>query len=326
MLRAAIVGLGWWGKVLVDSVQWSSDRIRFTHGCTRHPGEARSYAAQRGLALVESLDAVLATPEVDAVVLATPHSVHVEQALACARARKPVFCEKPLALSLADARRVVAACEESGVVLGLGTDRRMLPAMKRLHEMVERGELGMLLHLEAQYANDTMSRGLSGGWRTSSAEAPGAGMTGPALHALDALIHLGGPLGRVFGLLVRPLGEDIATDAVSLLLRFRGGATGLLGSVRGVPDYFRVSLFGERGWAEVRNFGELVVHQHGRPRTSETHNPALAVGELLERFADAVAGRAMFPVTTRSMLETMAAFEACLASLEDVQPVQVANP
>jgi predicted dehydrogenase len=325
MVRAAIVGLGWWGKIMVDAVQWTSDRLRFTHALVRRPEMVREYAADRHLKLAMSFEALLDAPEVDAVVLATPHSAHLEQILACARAKKPVFSEKPLALTLADARRAVLACEDAGIVLGLGTDRRALPAVKRLKAIVDAGTLGELIHLEGQYSNDTMTRGLSGDWRASAHEAPGGGMTGPGLHCLDALVHFGGAVAEIRGQLARPRGVGVPTDSVSLLLRFGSGATGLLGSVRGVPDYFRVALFGDRGWAEVRNFGELQVHAAGQPRTSETYDPALAVGDLLERFADAVAGRANFPVTTLSMLQTMAGFEAALASFETAQAVPVAQ-
>jgi predicted dehydrogenase len=315
MVTAAIVGLGWWGQRMVDAVRGPSHRLSFRYGVGGDPANDAEIAAANGLVLLATLDEALAHPEVDAVVLATPHSLHVPQILACAAAGKPVFSEKPLALTLADAQRAVAACRDAGVVLGIGTDRRFLPAMRALKACVAGGRLGRLLHVEAQYSNDVMSRGLSGGWRKHPAEAPGAGMTGPGLHALDGLIDLAGPVARLAGQIHAPEGSAKPIDAVSLLIRFRSGATGLLGCVRGVPDYVRMAVFGSAGWAEMRDWRTLHLNIAGEPEGTKTFDPTLAIGDLLDRFADAVENRARFPVSIASMLETVGAFEAAITAL-----------
>lgn len=322
-LRAAIVGLGWWGRTLVEAVQGSSERIRFASAVEPAADTSAEFAARHDLKLVADLDAVLADPRIEAVVLATPHSQHVAQIVAAARAGKPVFSEKPLALTLAEARSAVAACESAGVVLGLGHDRRLLPAISELQRLVAEGALGEVVHVEAQYSNDAMSRGLSGAWRGEASEAPGGGMPGPGLHALDTLLSLGPKLERVCAKLnaVRPFPDPV--DAAALLLEFRGGATGLLGTVRGVPEYSRVHVFGTRGWAELRGFELLTVHLRDAQPVQRKFDPALNVGRMLERFASAVAGEEAFPVTTRAMLETVAAFEASVASMKHGRPVAV---
>lgn len=76
MTRAAIVGLGRWGRTLVNSVQGKSGKLRFTHAVSRDPERVQGFTAQHGLQTVRDLDAVLAVREIDAVVLATPHSLH----------------------------------------------------------------------------------------------------------------------------------------------------------------------------------------------------------------------------------------------------------
>lgn len=326
MVNAAIVGLGWWGRRMVEAVQNRADRIRFTHAVERDPAKCASFAMARGLTMLGSLEEVLVRQEVDVVVLATPHSLHVEQIIACASAGKAVFSEKPLALTLSDAQRAVAACDHAGVALGLGTDRRFLPAMRALKDIVAGDHLGKLLHVEAQYANDAMSQGLSGGWRSDPAEAPGAGVTGPGLHALDALIHLAGPVAGLAGQIHRPEGPAIPLDAVSLMLRFRSGASGLLGCVRGVPDYFRMSVFGAGGWAEMRGWGTLEVRRSGEDEILRTYDPALAVGDLLVHFADAVEQRSALPVSIASMLNTVAAFETAIAAFGQDGLLDVPGP
>src|ERR1700730_16513342 len=96
MIDAAIVGLGRWGKTLVEAVQGNSEGLRFTCAVSRDPDQHRDFAAQHRLELVGGIEPVLADRNIEAVVLATPHSLHCEQIIAVAAARKAVFCEKPL--------------------------------------------------------------------------------------------------------------------------------------------------------------------------------------------------------------------------------------
>src|SRR5262245_38200468 len=117
MVEAAIVGLGRWGQRLVSSVQGRSDRIRFRRFCVRNPAAVGDFAAAHGLEFAPDFDALLRDDSIAALVLATPHSLHAAQVVAAAGARKAVFCEKPLALTAADARDAVAACERNDVVL-----------------------------------------------------------------------------------------------------------------------------------------------------------------------------------------------------------------
>lgn len=324
MLNAAIIGLGWWGKTLVESVQSTSQRLRFTKAATHDPAASASFAAKHGFCVVEDYSTVLADPAIDAVVIATPHSLHVDQIVAAAGAGKHVFSEKPLALNLADARRAVDACAAAGVVLSVGHDRRLLPGILAMKHLVDSGALGDIIHMEAQYSNDAMSRGLTGTWRAEDREAPGGGMTGPGLHALDSLLNLGPKLAAVTGRInqVKPFPNPI--DSVALLLEFEGGVTGTLGTVRGVPDFIRLHVLGTRGWAELRDFATLTVHRIGEAATQATHDPRLNTGEMLECFAQAVTGEAPFPVSADAMLRTVAAFEASVASLKLGQTVRVA--
>ena len=317
MIDAAIVGLGWWGRILVEAVQGRSSHLRFVRACVRDIDKSRAFAERHAIRLSASFEQTLSAPDVGAIVLATPHSLHVDQIVACAAAGKPVFCEKPLALTLAEATRAVEACERAGIALGLGTDRRFLPAMQRLSALVAEGVLGDLLHLEGQYSNDNMSRGVSGGWRDDPAEAPGAGMTGPGVHVLDALIALAGPVAALSGRMTQPLGAEAPVDTAAFQLEFAGGQTGLMGVVRGVPNYFRVAVFGTNGWAELRQFGELHVALKGKTPYTEQHDRGLAVGACLEAFARAASGGEPFPVRPAAMLDTVAAFETAVTVLNE---------
>src|SRR6185436_19984081 len=100
MINAAIVGLGWWGKTLVEAVQGTSGDIRFVAGATRTvTPEVEAFASAQKFRLAPNYEALLADPKVDAVVLATPHSLHAQEVAAASAAGKHVFCGKPFALT-----------------------------------------------------------------------------------------------------------------------------------------------------------------------------------------------------------------------------------
>ncbi|MBI2510166.1 MAG: Gfo/Idh/MocA family oxidoreductase, partial [Betaproteobacteria bacterium] len=132
MINAAIIGLGWWGRNIVQSVQGKSAKLRFVHGVSKELDAALPIAEANGFTLSDDLEQALADQRVQAVVLATPHSLHAEQIVRVAAAGKPVFCEKPLSLNRADAERAVAACAKAGVPLGVGQNKRFWPSMVEL--------------------------------------------------------------------------------------------------------------------------------------------------------------------------------------------------
>src|SRR5437667_1520378 len=147
MINAAVIGLGRWGKSLVTAVQGKSTRLRFVHGVSKEPDDVRGFAQQHGFKLTTELSDAIANPDVQAVFLATPHSLHVEQVAAVARAGKPVWCEKPLALTRTEAARAVAACREAKVPLGSGNNKRCFASMRELKRVVDSGAPGDILHV-----------------------------------------------------------------------------------------------------------------------------------------------------------------------------------
>ena len=302
MLDAAIVGLGRWGRTLVDSVQ-GSDRIRFV----REVDPAVLPKSQ--------LADALADPAVRAVVLATPHSLHREQVITSAQAGKHVFCEKPLALHATDAVAMIAACRRAGVVLAVGHNRRFWPAMRELKRLAAEGRLGRVLHVEGHNSNENSNR-ITGGWRTQPDESPGGGLTGAGLHVLDAFVGLCGPVRRVRAQLMVHRNDTPPLDTLCALYEFAGGTSGMLATVRATPFYWRVHIFGTAGSAEVLGETDLVLRLSGKSPERTILEPQDSVRAELEAFADAVEGRAAYPIPLDQMLATVSAFEATVRSVD----------
>src|SRR5262249_54240463 len=178
------------------------------------------FASHHGLALTAALAEAASDPEVDAVFLATPHSLHVEQAIAVAAAGNAVWCEKPLALTRAGAERVVSACRDAGVPLGCGYNRRCFSSMRELKRIVTGGTLGDILHVEGHFSNEFSTRLLPGGWRDDPAQSPALGMTGCGLHVLDALVDLAGPIRQVHARSCAAKPSPDPRDVVAVVIEF----------------------------------------------------------------------------------------------------------
>src|SRR5262249_31511674 len=135
---------------------------------------------------------------VEAVVLATPHSMHSQQVIAAAGAKKHVFCEKPFALAKTDAVASVAATRRAGVTLGLGYNRRFHPEMTKLRDQIRSGELGTILHVEATMTFPNALALQPTAWRAHRDETPCGGLTPMGVHAVDGMIDLCGTIDHVF--------------------------------------------------------------------------------------------------------------------------------
>ncbi len=321
MIDAAIIGLGRWGRGFVEEVQGKSQRIRFVRGVDRSTDKIRDYAAQHGFTPTESLADVLLDPAIQAVVLATPHSLHREQVVACAEAGKQVFCEKPLALKSRDARRMVEACRHVGVVLAVGHNRRFWPSYRTLREIVTRGDLGEILHIEGHNSNEN-SNAVLDGWRLKPEESPAGGMTGAGLHVLDAFVSLVGPVRRAHAQLIERKPSPKPIDSLSVTLEFANGVSGQMATVRAMPLFYRVHVFGVNGSAELRGDTEITLRLRGQPPRRFEFAPVDTQRAELEAFCDAVEGKAPYPVDTAGMLATVAAFETVVRAVETGQTVE----
>lgn len=259
MIRAAIIGMGNWGYNLVRHLQGKSQDIQFVAGATRTPEKALAFASEFNLKLFNTYEEVLASSEVDAVVLATPHTAHAQQIVMAANHGKHVFTEKPLGLDLESARSAAAACQKSGVILSVGYNWRFQPALKEIQRLIENGILGKILHIEGNFCGPSAYRFHKDHWRQADSEGPAGGMTGRGVHVLDAMIYLAGPVAQVTAQSDR-LAQDFGIDdTTSMLMRFESGATAYLGTIIATAETWRMQVFCTNGWVEVGDVEHLHI-------------------------------------------------------------------
>jgi predicted dehydrogenase len=329
VIRAAIVGMGLWGQNLVANVQGKSDVIRFVAGATRTASKAAAFAQKHGIRMLQSYDAVLADRDIDAVVLATPHSMHTEQIVAAAAAGKHVFTEKPLGLTQESSARAVAACAQRGVTLAVGYNWRFQPALQEIRKMLEDGRLGRLLHIEGNFCGPSAYRFAREHWRHDRDEVPAGGMTGRGVHVVDAMLYLAGHVESVQAQSLR-LAQDFGVDdTTSMLFRFAGGATGYLGTVIATAETWRMQVFGANGWAEVGDVEHLTTwglttcfidRANVTAKQKPTHTAFAQTSTEraeLEHFARAAMARKAVAIPGGDEVHNVAVLEAIVASARE---------
>jgi len=330
MINAAIVGLGWWGKTLVESAQ-NSDFIRFVAGATRTVSDdIKAFAGTHKLRLAENFDALLKDPNIQAVVLCTPHSLHTQQVTAAAQAGKHIFCEKPFALTKADAERAVEATRKAGVALGLGYNRRFHPEMTKLRDRIRSGALGTVMHVEATmtFPNALMLKPTA--WRASREETPCGGLTPMGVHAVDGMIDLCGPIQQVYCQSFRRVVEIDSDDTTSILFRMKEGMSGYLGTLTATGPGFSFQVFGSKGWVRLEGMTHVAGASSEERRTrlfgTCKFQPAKGEAEVwqaetldigrvtLDAFAKAASGGPSFPIPVEEMIHGASVTEAIVRS------------
>ncbi len=325
MIRAAVVGLGWWGKVLVRGAK-ASGRIEVVAGATGRRALAEDYAREQGLRLHDSYEAALSDPRVEAVILATPHLDHERQVIAAARAGRHVFCEKPFTLSRESAGRAVAAVRAAGVALGLGHNRRFHPNLAEMRRRVREGGMGTLLHGEGTMTGPNGLFLKPGHWRTDPEQTPAGGMAGLGIHMIDGLIDLMGEVEAVAAQSIHRAALAGTEDTTSILLRFRSGATGYVSCMTATAPIYRMCLYGSKGVAEVTGRDhdrfaftpapDAPLGGHATPKAVETAEAKGfdTVAAELAAFAEAAEGGAPFPIAPEEMVHGVACYEAITRS------------
>jgi predicted dehydrogenase len=334
MIRAAIVGVGRWGRALVASVQGKSDDIRFVLAHTRTPATAEEFCRQRALRLVEHYEQVLSDPDIDAVVLATPHSLHQRQIVAAAAAGKHIHVEKPITLDRPSADAAIAAARKAGVVLAVGYCRRFHPSVVALRQHLRGGRLGSVVAMVAQHTTSTGQFITPDNWRAAPDEAPGGALTAVGVHALDHMIEFAGKVRDVRCVTSRNI-PGASDDTTSVLLNFASGASGLIFCSVATATNFSFTLYGSKGLAEIskpdlRTF--RFVPTSDLPPTGTVSAPPDQISEYsdfdmlnaeLTEFARSIRERTPYPIPVADILHGMSVFDAVVRSAKSgkVEPV-----
>ena len=318
----ALIGMGWWGKKMLNVLGAAPADIRVVRAVEPNLETARTLCDEKGVNLTTNYSDALADPEVEAVVLATPHALHGAQIEAAVAAGKHVFCEKPLALTKAGAEKAVRLCRDAGLVLGMGHERRWEPPVAELLARADAGDFGRIHQIEANFSHDKFLALDRDNWRLKADQAPAGGMTATGIHLLDLSVRLLGPAQSVW-CVCEQLSSDLPQgDTVAAYVKFRGGGTSYVSASLANPFVSRFAVFGSKGWVDIRDKAHVEAPDGwvvtsakvGGPITTAQVPAAEPVKDNLVSFARAVRGVERYRITAEHLVNNIALLEAVFAS------------
>lgn len=329
-LKVAVAGYGWWGQHMAPRLNKNS---LFELAGVIEPDSARGKEITgAGYHRYESIDQALEDESINAIILTTPNVMHEAQVVQIAGAGRHVFCEKPLGITGDSAKRSVKACEDAGVILGIGHERRFEPALKKVKQMIDDGTLGTIMHAESAFSHDKLINVPSGDWRTLKETAPAAAMTGMGIHLTDLYISYFGPVKTVQALTAQRKLDWETGDVVTVQLKFEAGMTATLSAILYTPHFIRLHVFGSDASVEVRNdthpdtpggIAQMVTSRTGQQPVIENFDWTDTVVENLESFANAVSGRSTYPYTHQQMIDNIVVLEAIAESAENGETIHL---
>ena len=322
MIRFGIAGFGLHAVKRLMPGFAQAQRCRVSALSRRDPNKARASAQQYRIPLAfTSLEELCASPEVDAVLVTTPNSCHLADVLTAIRHRKPVLCEKPMALNAGECRQMIAAAEKAGVLLGVAQIFRFCPSLHRLRERVAAGDVGRVVFARAEFSYWGKQHARS--WIGDRAISGGGPVADVGVHCLDALrfvlqdeVEAVGAVGR------SDAWSGEVEAAASLSLRFRGGALGAVLVSTRAQYRTPLEIVGESGvlraddGLNVEYPITIELRREGKVVESEQISNVGAYGVQVDAFADAVEGRAPFAVPGEEGLKNQVVLDAAYRSME----------
>ena len=332
MIKVAVIGLGWWGRHMVKCLQSGDSGFDLVRVVDVNLDGAKDFAAEKNVPLSGDYQDVLDDADVDAVILTTPQQTHEDQIVAGAAAGKHVFCEKPLTMTKAGAERAVAACNDAGVQLGVGHERRFERALVEIRDLVKKGDLGTIMHVECNSSHDKLKDLKADDWRVQQSIGPSVPMTGMGVHMTDLYVDMFGKLESIYAVKTSRVVDHEGGDVVAIQLNFESGMTGSISCITVTPFFYRYQVFGSEGWAQAidsalpddtSSISTLTTCFKAGEINTKEFTWSDTVTANLKAFAAAVEGRADYPFSDEQKINNVGAMEAIVKSIKSGNVEQV---
>lgn len=335
-VKVGVVGLGRWARVLTRAAR-RGQRLEVVCGYSQSQEKREAFAREFGCRVVDSLEELLADPEVEGVMVTTPNDAHAQPIIQAAQAGKHVYVDKPIAHTIADGLRIAQAVRQAGVVFAVGHSARRLAGIRHIKKALEQGDVGELVMAEANFSNERGLELTPQSWRWYSDKSPGGPLIQLGVHHVDALRYLFGPIRAVLAMKKRLYTRAEVEDVTMTLLEFEAGHLGYVGSAWACPGVFFVNVYGTRAnyfyevnfkyWEQshlIDDHAVLTRQTYGemerRPVTPERTD---MLREQLEEWATCIREGGRPEVGAEEALEALAVIWAAIRSAQEGRRVEL---
>ncbi|MFZ3359068.1 MAG: Gfo/Idh/MocA family oxidoreductase [Xanthobacteraceae bacterium] len=325
-VRVACIGMGWWSDVLADAIERSS-KLEIVACYTRSDGKRQTFATKYRCRAAASYAAILADPDIEAIINTTPNDAHLDTTRAAALAGKHIFLDKPIANTVSEGRAISDICSAAGVVLALGYQRRRETPFRFIRKQIDAGVFGRLVNAEANISRDRLGKVDLGSWRYQAAGMPGGVMLQIGIHYTDVLEYLMGPITAVSGRLAQLVLPGDNPDVASLLLEHENGALSTLNaSYASASEYYLINIYGKEATAYYDMHGGLRLLKRGATDPVAVPCPSNdTFVEELEEFAAAVRGHGKPEMSGFDATTSLAVVRAGILSARENRRVELAE-
>jgi predicted dehydrogenase len=288
-VRVGALGMGWWSDVLADAVK-RSDTIEIVSCFSRSEEKRNAFAAKYGCNAVGSYEAMLGDPSIEAILNTTPNNVHLETTRQAAEAGRHTFLDKPIANTVADGMEIARICEQAGVILSLGYQRRREAHFRWIKQEIDAGRFGKLVQAEANISRDRLGKIDLSSWRYQAEGMPGGVMLQIGIHYVDVLEYLMGPVKRVSGMSAQLVLPGDNPDVANLILEHENGAiSNLTASYASASEYYMMNIYGKEASAYYDLFNGLRHLKRGESKASPVKtNEVDTIRAEIDEFAHCV--------------------------------------
>jgi predicted dehydrogenase len=245
--KVGIVGLGRWAQVLARAAA-KSTKLEIVSAYSRSEEKRQAFTREFGIAAVPDLAAMLADRTLDGVILTVPNEQHLPLAVEVAKAGKHVYTEKPIASTLEEGLAITDLETRYGVTVTVGHSARLMAGIQAIRAAIDRGELGRVAFMEANFSNERALELTPQAWRWYRHRAPGGPLSQLAIHQFDVLHYLGGEIIKASSMASKlsPVGAEVDDQSMTLI-KFADGKIGYVGACWTSPGVFAVRVFGSKG-------------------------------------------------------------------------------
>lgn len=258
-VRLAIVSPARWGRLLLDSVS-KSEKLEFAGVFSRSEENRDAVVKHYGGKAHDSYESLLADLEVEGVILPTPHFLHHSQTMATLTAGKHVFVEKPMANTVGQCEEMHALAQEKALTLAVGLQNRWVGSAWKIKSMIENGELGDIATASAMLGATLIPQYKVGeDWELDEEKIPGGPLDNLAVHQVDLLLYLLGPVKRVCGHVSNKLSPTSVPSMATASLEFACGAVASLMSHQVSAYVSQISIYGTKAAVHYKRAGQELL-------------------------------------------------------------------
>ena len=315
MIKAASVGLGWWSDELAKSIQEKSNKIKIVSSYSKSKKKRIDFSKKYKTHYHDSFKTILKDPQINAIILTTPHSLHAKHAIQALRHGKHVFVEKPMATKYLDAKKMYLTAKKYKKTLSVGHNRRYSSVSDFINNLNRQKKIGKILHIDSNFSASGALNYKKKFWRANRKESPGGAIAGLGIHMIDLMCFFGGQVKSVQSLVKKYAIKVNIDDTTSALFELNKNCTGNLTTIFACPYTTTFNVFGTNMniFSDIDKNKIKIVNKNGKIQKLNLINKNTLFLELQE-FADSCNKKKNYRVKNSEAAHNVKVMEAIVKS------------